>query len=147
MSHIKDTERKHYEAALAVKAPITALRNRVLVIQIREEQELIKDERMSIPGLEGRNIIQHGDLYIPAEAKEKGSLKENDVVKGLIKSLGPAVDEKTGIALNDLVLVFPNVFETKITMDGFDYFVYSEYDLVAKFDTDSEDIHDISRMD
>jgi hypothetical protein len=147
MGNIKDTERKHYEAALAVKPPIAALRNRVLVIQIREEQDLIKDDRMSIPGLQGRDIVKHGDLYIPAEAKEKGSMKENDVVKGLIKSIGPAVGESTGIALHDLVLVFPNVFETKISIDGFDYFVYSEYDLVAKFDASAEDIYDHSRMD
>lgn len=143
--HINDNERKHYEAALAVNAPISAIRNRVLVIQIREEDELITDELMSIPGLQGRDIIQKGGLYIPAEAKK--NLKENEVVKAVIKSIGPKVDPEIGFQLNDLVLVFPNVFETMIKLDGFDYFVYGDADIVAKYDSSSEDIYDTSRMD
>lgn len=130
MSLITDKERKSYEQAIAAVPPIEALLNRVLVIQIREEDEVVED--LKIPGFEMGNMTKVGSIIMPTSTKEKMK-NENETVKAVVKSVGPNIDgRKPEVSINELVMVFPSVFETKFTFDGIDYFSYSERDLVAR---------------
>jgi co-chaperonin GroES (HSP10) len=127
---ITEKEKKHFDIALEAVPPIEALINRVLVTQIREEDE--KVENISIPGFETSTYVKVGSIAMPRSSKEK--LKdENETVLALVKSVGPRSDGSTpSVQVGDLVFVFPSVFETKFTFDGVDYFSYGERDLVAK---------------
>lgn len=126
---INPLQRKSYERALQQECPINALVNRVLVIQIREEDE--KMEHVSVAGVFNGNTVNVGGIILPAESKEKMTAK-NEVVVAVVKSVGPTSDGHVpAVKVNDVVFVFPNVFETKISIDDIDYFSYGERDCVA----------------
>ena len=128
---ITEKEQPHYDKVMAATPPVQAGLNRVLVVQVREQDERVED--MDIPGLmPGDMLTKQGSIYIPKTSKEKMKNEDNETVKGVVKSVGPNVDgRKPFVAVGDLVMVFPSVFETKMTFDGIDYFVYSERDLVG----------------
>lgn len=127
---INEKERVHYDKVMATAPPVQAGLNRVLVVQIREEDEVV--ENIQIPGFEMGAMTRVGSIVMPKSSKEKMK-DENETVKGVIKSIGPNIDRGhvPSVKIGDLVMVFPSVFETKMTFDGVDYFVYSERDLVA----------------
>lgn len=140
---INEKEKANYQKALNVEAPIAALLNRVIVIQIREEEKELKDKTLFTPfagegGFGGTNatLVEIGTGGLVAFKnvleREKKEDKEHIVVKAIVKSVGPLIDkERQGcVKVNDLVYVFPSVFETMITIDGTDYFSYGERDLV-----------------
>ena len=135
---ITEKEKKHYDQIMALKeSPISAGINRVLVIQIREEDEVA--EHIEIPGFQsGEEYVIQGSFVIPKSSKAKMK-NENETVKAVVKSVGvsTSIVNATGKESfiypieGDIVFVFPNVFETMITIDGVDYMSYSERDLVA----------------
>lgn len=130
-SIIAESEVNSYKKAIAAKCPITALKNRVLVIQLRKEFETEKVEG------HGFEVVKEGKLWLPKNALEdkeigKSSGNEHATVKAIVKSLGHTKEGPIDcVEINDIVFVFPGVFETIITIDGNDYFSYSEYDLLA----------------
>ena len=140
---ITEKERKHFEKIMESKdSPIQAGINRILVIQIREEDEVA--EHIEIPGFQsGEEYVKQGSFIIPKSSKEKMK-EENDVVKAVVISVGVSTDN---IVLPfqplDIVFVFPSVFETKMTFNGLDYFSYSQRDIVAiePFTIDLRDQH------
>ena len=133
---IAQNEKNSYEKAIDVKCPLLAGVNRVLVIQIRPEynEEIVEENQVP--------VIQHGQLWLPKHAvaateKSGGIDGKNEVVKAIIKSVGPIIgndgilNEGPTKDIGSLVYVFPSVFETMITLDGFDYMSYSNRDIVA----------------
>ena len=139
---ITEKEKLHYDKVMATTPPVQAGLNRVLVVQIREEAEVV--ECISIPGLPQQNLTKIGSILMPQSTKDKMK-DESETVKGVVKSVGLNVDgRKPFVKVGDLVMVFPSVFETKMTFDGIDYFVYSERDLVAletELPVDMEEVH------
>jgi co-chaperonin GroES (HSP10) len=125
---INEKELKSYNAAIAADCPIKALVNRVIVIQLIEE-ELPLDELAGGINLPPTDKLDSG-IFILKSTKVKEA--ENKTVKAVVKSVGPTNDGRVPtISANDIVFVFPSVFETLIHIDNADYFVYSERDIVA----------------
>lgn len=127
---ITEKEKKHYDQIMELRdSPINAGINRVLVIQIREEDEVVED--IKIPGFDMGKMTKIGSIVMPASSKEKMK-DENEVVKGVVVSIGPCTENiDLPFKPADTVLVFPSVFETKMSFEGFDYFSYSQRDIVA----------------
>ncbi len=126
---ITDKERKHYDEIINTTCPMEALVGRVVIVQVREEDELA--EQMNIPGLAGRDVIKVGGLYIPKESKE--NIRDCEVVKAVVKSIGPTRDGSIPpYKINDLVLVLPHTFETILKTEKLDYFVYGYSDMIVK---------------
>lgn len=127
---ITEKERKHYNRILESRtSPIEAGINRVLVIQIREEDET--SEQIDIPGFYMGEVKKVGSILMPGSSKER--LKdEHETVKAVVVSVGPST-ETLIIPFKplDIVFVFPSVFETKMTFEDLDYFSYSQRDIVA----------------
>lgn len=142
---INEKEKIHYDKVMKATPPVQAGLNRVMVVQIREEDEVV--ECISIPGLPAQTLSKVGSILMPKETKEKMK-SESETVKGVVKSVGLNVDGRTPfVAVGDLVMVFPSVFETKMTFDGIDYFVYSERDLVALETPLPIDMEEVHKMD
>jgi co-chaperonin GroES (HSP10) len=104
------------EQAQAVKMPIEAMLDTVLVIHIAEPEKQKKS-----------------DLYIPEHVQEQMTISENLLVKGLVKSVGPRRDGTEPYAkVGDVCYVFPGGFGARIVVDGVEYLLYSERDLLTR---------------
>lgn len=123
--------------AIEVSCPINAKIGRVLVIQIQHEYEEGEQTTESLVP-----VIKKGDLWLPkhsiaATEAKNGLDTSNEVVPAIIKSIGANADGSfpENLAINELVYVFPSVFETKISIEGTDYMAYSHRDIVAGVNT------------
>lgn len=102
--------------AMSFNVPIDALLDTVIVVHISEKEK----EKPS-------------GIYVPEHIKEQMSIADNHLVKALVKSVGTNKEgRKPVVDVHDVVYVYPGGFGAKIIIDGIEYLVYAERDMVAK---------------
>lgn len=119
-----------------ITCPLDPGIGRVAVILLKEEEPETSIVDM---GGSNRKVIQHGNIVLLEESKD--IVKENETDLGIIKALGVSsfLNKSTRISvgfspflINDLVYVFPNVVETKITVEGITYLIFNEMDIISR---------------
>ncbi len=80
--------------------------------------------RVLIRPLEGEQTFAGGQLVLPDTAKEKPQ-------RGVVEAIGDEEEMITDLAVGDKV-IFPKYTGTEIKMDGVDYLIMEDSDILAR---------------
>ena len=145
MAIFKENEKESLAAARAAICPLIPGLDRVIVIQIQEKVEKVTLDggvELSASKTDGGILLLQGSENTYTSGNNFNSemhLSDSKTpVKAVLKAVGKKASSQTAYtvgeeptpAIGNTVYVFPNVFEAKTTIDGVDYMVYHERDIV-----------------
>lgn len=112
--------------------------DRVIVTHIKDQINNNEVEAVVVDGPDGKipiaaATLSLGGIYIPNTIEHKEEVV-NDTVEAVVVSVGPSssYNKPTWLAAGEKVRVFPNVYETKITLGDTEYISYNERDIICK---------------
>ena len=121
MDSNKEKSKPSYDDMVDVICPYTAMGDRVIAIQIDNED--VKKKKSSI--------------YIPDHVKKSMEEAENFIVPAIVKSVGSAHNESNYdlsalLEVNDVIYTYPGAYEAKLTVGGIEYMIFSRRDVLMK---------------
>lgn len=121
MDFNKEKNKPTYDQMLDVECPYQAIGDRVIVVQIENEES--KKKKSSI--------------YIPDHVKRSMEEAENFIVPSIVKSVGKNSSETSfeipgTLEPNDIVYTYPGGYEAKLVKNNIEYLIFSRRDILLK---------------